>query len=77
MQQKAKKETRKTDGYKFMNPSGVRLFSVADPGCLSQIPDTAVGSGIRDGNKSTTKIGGKNFFVLVYKNFFYWYRKRF
>ncbi len=58
MQQKAKKETRKTDGYKFMNPSGVCLFSVADPGCLSRIPDSVDGSGIPDGNKSATKIGG-------------------
>jgi hypothetical protein len=70
MQQKAKKETRKTDGYKFMNTSGVRLFSVADPGCLSQIPDTAVGSGIRDRNKSTTKIGGDKFLCTTVQKLF-------
>jgi hypothetical protein len=60
-----------------MNTSGARLFSVADPGCLSQIPDTAVGSGIRDGNKSTTKIGGGKILLSCCTNIFFWYRKRF
>jgi hypothetical protein len=58
MQQKAKnRNTKNQDGYKFMNTSGVCIFGVLDPGCLSRIPDTVDESGIRDGKKST-KIGG-------------------